>query len=83
MSVDVTMVWAAVIAFVVLPMASGGEPWSLAAALAVATTNYIYKFAIAVGSTPLLYFTHSAIKSWLGPEVAQRLAHEAHPRDPT
>ena len=71
-----------VLAFVALPMLSGGKPWALSAAIAVATTNYVYKFAIAVGSTPLLYFAHGAVDKWLGKELAERLAHEAHPRDP-
>jgi len=71
-----------VLAFVVLPALSGGTPWSLGAALAVATTNYVYKFVIALGSTPVLYFVHGAVKSWLGAPLAERLAHEAHPRDP-
>ncbi|HTF90592.1 MAG TPA: queuosine precursor transporter [Planctomycetota bacterium] len=71
-----------VLAFVVLPMVSGGSPWPMATALAVATTNYVYKFAIAVGSTPVLYFAHSSVKGWLGVELAERMAHEAHPRDP-
>ena len=71
-----------VLAFVALPALSGGTPWGLRAALAVATTNYVYKFAIALGSTPVLYFVHGAVKRWLGAPLAERLAHEAHPRDP-
>lgn len=48
----------------------------------VALTNYVYKFAIAVGITPILYLVHGAVEAWLGKETAERLAHEAHPRDP-
>jgi uncharacterized integral membrane protein (TIGR00697 family) len=70
------------LAFVALPGLTGGKPWALSAALGVATTNYVYKFAIAVGSTPLLYFAHGSVDAWLGKDLAHRLAHEAHPRDP-
>ena len=70
------------LAFVVLPALTGTAPWKLGDAIAVATTNYVYKFVIAVGTTPVLYFVHGAVNGWLGKELAQRLAHEAHPRDP-
>ena len=71
-----------VLAFVTLPAITGGTPWSLNTALGVATTNYVYKFVIAVGSTPALYLVHASVKRWLGVPLALRLAHEAHPRDP-
>jgi uncharacterized integral membrane protein (TIGR00697 family) len=71
-----------VLAFVTLPALTGGTPWSMSDALAVASTNYVYKFAIAVGSTPVLYFVHNSVKRWLGAALSERLAHEAHPRDP-
>lgn len=71
-----------ILAFVALPALTGGTPWSIGAALGVATTNYVYKFAIAVGSTPLLYFAHGSVDAWLGKDLAEQLAHEAHPRDP-
>jgi uncharacterized integral membrane protein (TIGR00697 family) len=70
------------LAFVGLPMLTGGAPWKVSDALFVATTNYVYKFAIAVGTTPVLYFVHGAVSGWLGQDLAHRLAHEAHPRDP-
>lgn len=70
------------LAFVVLPQLTGGEPWSTRSFLMVATTNYVYKFVIAVGTTPVLYFVHAAVQGWLGRELAERLSHEAHPRDP-
>jgi uncharacterized integral membrane protein (TIGR00697 family) len=70
------------LAFVGLPLLVGGKPWALSDALAVATTNYVYKFVIAVGTTPVLYFVHGAVSSWLGQDLAHRLSHEAHPRDP-
>ncbi len=51
-------------------------------ALNVSMTNYVYKFAIAVGITPLLYLVHAAVKGWLGKERAEALVAAAHPTDP-
>lgn len=51
-------------------------------ACVVAFTNYVYKFAIAVAITPLLYVVHWCVEGWLGRDLAHALAHEAHPRDP-
>ncbi|MBK8179348.1 MAG: queuosine precursor transporter [Planctomycetes bacterium] len=70
------------LAFVGLPWLTGGTPWTVSDALFVATTNYVYKFVIAVGTTPVLYFVHGTVTGWLGKDLAHRLAHEAHPRDP-
>jgi uncharacterized integral membrane protein (TIGR00697 family) len=73
-----------ILAFVVLPslFKTGSAPWALGNAIAVATTNYVYKFVIAVGSTPILYFVHGSVHAWLGHDLAHRMSHEAHPRDP-
>lgn len=70
------------LAFVVLPALTGGAPWKAADALSVSLTNYVYKFAIAVLSTPLLYLVHGAVDAWLGRAAAEQLVHAAHPRDP-
>jgi uncharacterized integral membrane protein (TIGR00697 family) len=70
------------LAFVFIPMAFGGEPWSFKNAFSVSMTNYVYKFVIAVGITPLLYVVHAAIDRYLGEERAEALVHAAHPRDP-
>jgi len=51
--------------------------WSLTQVLAVATVNYIYKFATAVALTPVLYLAHYLIDRYLGPEHANELANEA------
>src|SRR5690349_89069 len=70
------------LAFVVIPTLTGGSeakgnaPWAIGGALAVATTNYVYKFVIAVCSTPVLYFVHGSVHGWLGKELAERMAHE-------
>ena len=70
------------LAFVVIPMVMGKEPWTLSNALSVSLTNYVYKFLIAVGSTPVLYLVHAAVDRYLGKETAEALVHHAHPSDP-
>ncbi len=60
-----------VVAFYIL----GG--WSLSQVLAVGTTNYIYKFLIAIALTPLLYVAHYFIDKYLGKETAEDLMDEA------
>jgi hypothetical protein len=44
----------------------------------IGLTNYIYKFAIAVCITPLLYLIHKMIDLYLGEELATRMMEEAH-----
>jgi uncharacterized integral membrane protein (TIGR00697 family) len=73
------------LAFVILPNLLGGAGYvrmSAGQAANVALTNYVYKFAIAVGITPILYLVHAAVQGWLGKDVAEELARVAHPRDP-
>ena len=70
------------LAFVVIPKLTGGASWTIGDALAVALTNYVYKFVIAVGSTPALYVVHAAVDAYLGKETAAALVHHAHPSDP-
>jgi uncharacterized integral membrane protein (TIGR00697 family) len=70
------------LAFVVIPWLTGGEPWSPSDALSVSATNYVYKFVIAVGITPLLYLVHAAVDAYLGAEAAAALVRHAHPEDP-
>jgi queuosine precursor transporter len=70
------------VAFVVIPGVAGGEPWSGGQALRVAATNYVYKFAIAVGITPLLYGVHALVDAYLGKQEAEALILAAHPLDP-
>jgi len=43
---------------------------SLGMALALAFTAYIYKFIVAIFCTPILYFVHFCIESYLGKELA-------------
>lgn len=70
------------LAFVVVPLVTGGQPWSLGDAFSVSLTNYVYKFLIAVGSTPALYLVHAVVDRYLGKEMAEQLVHHAHPLDP-
>jgi len=70
------------LAFVVIPLVTGNEPWTLANAFSVSMTNYVYKFLIAVGATPALYLVHAAVDGYLGKEAAHALVHHAHPSDP-
>ena len=70
------------LAFVLIPRFTGGEPWTVANAASVSLTNYVYKFVLAVGITPVLYLVHSAVDAYLGKEAAEALVHHAHPGDP-
>lgn len=72
------------LAFVVIPamVNSGAEDdlfmMSAGQAATVSLTNYIYKFAIAVAITPLLYAVHWLVDLWLGRDEAERAIAEAH-----
>lgn len=61
------------IAFYVL----GNPPWSFKMVVAVGIINYMYKFAVAIILTPLLYIAHSIIDRYLGKEIAHQLTEEA------
>lgn len=45
--------------------------------LNVSATNYTYKFAIALATTPLLYGIHAAVERFLGSEESHHLTEEA------
>jgi uncharacterized integral membrane protein (TIGR00697 family) len=49
----------------------------LSQVLAIGVINYIYKFAIAVLATPLVYVAHYLIDGYLGKENAQQMIAEA------
>ncbi len=53
------------------------EPWSWGQLLAVATVQYTYKFTMAVVLTPALYWAHSGIDRFLGPELAEKMKRQA------
>jgi queuosine precursor transporter len=45
--------------------------------IAIGITNYIYKFAVAILLTPIIYLGHSLIDNYLGKQDAERMMHEA------
>lgn len=51
--------------------------WSMSQVLAVGTVNYLYKGAIAILTTPLLYLAHYFIDRYLGQEQAEKLTEQA------
>jgi hypothetical protein len=51
--------------------------WSLAQVISVGIINYIYKFAVAILITPLLYLAHYLIDQYLGQELAEKMTSEA------
>jgi len=63
--------------FVVLFIAFSGV-LSVDQIVEIGFTNYIYKFLIAVGITPLLYLLHGVIDRYLGMEQAKKMMEEAH-----
>lgn len=49
----------------------------MAQATAWALTAYVYKFCIAVLSTPVIYVAHAGIERWLGRDLAEAMRREA------
>ncbi|MBL8861566.1 MAG: queuosine precursor transporter [Planctomycetes bacterium] len=70
------------VAFYLLPALLGDPHMGAADAGRIALTNYVYKFALAVVLTPLLYGMRGLLVGWLGADEAARLAREAHPGGP-
>lgn len=64
--------------FVVLIIAFyiGGD-WDLVRVLAIGTVNYMYKFAMAVILTPIIYAAHHIIDRYLGEKEARRIKKQA------
>jgi len=54
-----------------------GAGWDLSLVLAIGVVNYIYKFAVAVFLTPLLYVIHFFIDLYLGKELSHKLIEES------
>ena len=52
-------------------------PASMAQATAWALTAYVYKFCVAILSTPIIYAAHAVIERWLGPDLARSMREEA------
>ncbi|HTJ52328.1 MAG TPA: queuosine precursor transporter [Cyclobacteriaceae bacterium] len=51
--------------------------WSLNQVLSVGIINYIYKFAVAILLTPLIYLAHYIIDNYLGKKNADQIIEEA------
>lgn len=66
-----TLVSQFVDSFVVLYIAFSGT-FSNKQILAIGTTNYIYKFIVAIALTPVIYLGHSLIDKYLGKEKAEK-----------
>ena len=51
--------------------------WSMTEIFSVGTINYVYKFAVAILLTPLLYVAHYFIDRYLGVEEAEKMTEKA------
>jgi len=51
--------------------------WPLRLFLAVGIVNYIYKFLVAIVLTPVIYWVHHWIESYLGPELSTEMKKAA------
>lgn len=71
-----TLVSQLIDSFVVLFIAFTGI-FTTTQLIAIALTNYIYKFLVAIILTPAIYAGHYAIDRYLGKEHAQRISDEA------
>ena len=58
-----------------------GAGWSMKLVLAICLMNYIYKFAIAILSTPILYFIHYLVEVFLGEGKAAEMKKTAMSAD--
>lgn len=67
------------VAFYFVPMFSpnSGQQWPYQQVLAVGIVNYIYKFVVAIGLTPVIYLGHYLIDRYLGHDEAHRLKKAA------
>ena len=54
-----------------------GDAWSLQQVLVTGTGNYIYKFAVAIILTPVIYLVHHAIEKYLGQDLAKDMKKTA------
>ena len=54
-----------------------GADWDLKLVLAIGVVNYIYKVAMAIVLTPVIYLVHGWIENYLGHEFAKEMKKEA------
>lgn len=68
-----------IIAFYLYPrwVPGQGEPWPFDQLIAICIVNYIYKFAMAILLTPMLYLVHGMIERYLGHEQAAEMKRAA------
>jgi queuosine precursor transporter len=50
-----------------------GDPWSFHQVLVTGTGNYIYKFAVAIILTPVIYWVHAVIEKYLGNNLSSSM----------
>jgi len=66
------------IAFYIAPRLSGQvKPWSFGLVMTVCIGNYVYKFAMAIILTPVIYLVHGIIDRYLGKEKAAEMKKAA------
>ena len=58
-------------------LAPAESRWSIAQVASVGIINYIYKFAVAILLTPLIYLGHFLIDQYLGKELSEQMMSEA------
>lgn len=71
-----TLVSQLIDSYVVLFIAFYGQ-FSMGQILAFGLVAYIYKFIVAIASTPIIYLVHAGIERFLGKETAERMIKEA------
>lgn len=54
-----------------------GDPWTLHQIAVTGTGNYIYKFAMALVLTPVIYMAHYFIEKYLGKELSAKMKNAA------
>ena len=54
-----------------------GDAWTLHQIAVTGTGNYLYKFAMAVLLTPLIYLRHGWIEKYLGNDLASKMKKAA------
>jgi uncharacterized integral membrane protein (TIGR00697 family) len=67
------------IAFYVGPRVNPGNglPMSLQQVFSIGTGNYLYKFAMAIALTPVIYLVHAWIENYLGRDLAEKMRRSA------
>lgn len=59
-----------------LGFSQAAAPFTFLQFLNTASSGYVFKLAVAIGATPLLYLIHAAIDRYLGPEEAERIIED-------